>query len=135
MRVFNLMVAAAAATALSSCGGSTSNSDDSKASGEDLSAMLAPEQQQARLKVCMAALAEFQKAGVWKHGGAEPGVDLVAWAGLSSGKKDRVFQTAACLAAAGQIGEREVTIKGEGAGAPIETRRVPNDRSFPQVSQ
>lgn len=73
---------------------------------------------------------DYQQLGVWKHGGVRPGVDRPAWDKLSEAEKSEVFDIAACIMAAGQLGERVVTVTEEGNGPEIETRRVSNDRDF-----
>lgn len=75
-------------------------------------------------------MVHYQQLGVWKHGGVRPGVDRAGWDKLTDAEKSEVFDIAACITAAGQIGERMVTVSEEGNGSEIETRRVSNDRSF-----
>lgn len=118
MRLIPLALAFAAAASLASCGGSTDP------------VPLRPEQQQARLHACMQRMAHYQQLGVWKHGGAKPGVARATWDALTDAEKNEVFDLAGCISAGGQVGERIVTVAEEGGGAEIETRRVANDRDF-----
>lgn len=75
-------------------------------------------------------MGHYRNLGVWKHGGAKPGVARAAWDVLKPAEKDEVFAIAACIGAGGQTGERIVTVAEEGSGPEIETRRVANDRDF-----
>lgn len=133
MRMIPLLLAAAAAITLPSCGGSTPDSsapDATEARAPKLSGYLDADRQQARNVACTARMEHYQQLGVWKHGGARPGVDRSAWDKLADAEKSEVFDIAACVIAAGQTGERMVTVSEEGNGPEIETRRVANDRDF-----
>jgi|GEM_PF-2804749 len=78
----------------------------------------------------MKRLEHYEQLGVWKHGGAKPGVARAAWDALADAEKSEVFDVAGCITAGGQIGERIVTVTEEGGAPEIETRRVANDRDF-----
>lgn len=125
---FTLAIAAAAT--LASCGGSTSDPTATNATAPRLNGQLDADRQQARNAACMARMEHYQQLGVWKHGGARPGVDRSAWEQLTDAEKSEVFDVAACIVSAGQSGERMVTVSEEGSGPEIETRRVSNDRDF-----
>ncbi len=118
MKLFPLLLVAPLSLSLVSCGSSAPP------------APLGPEQQQARLQACMKRMAHYQQLGVWKHGGAKPGVDRAAWDKLADVERDEVFEVAGCIMAGGQVGERIVTVSGQGNGPEIATRRVANDRDF-----
>lgn len=123
-------VLAAAAVSLASCGGGTSDPTATNATAPKLQGELDVERQQARNAACMKRMEHYQTLGVWKHGGARPGVDRSAWVKLAAAEKSEVFDIAACIIAAGQTGERMVTVSEEGNGPEIETRRIANDRDF-----
>lgn len=130
MRTVPLLLAAAAAISLPSCGGSTPDTTPTNASAPRLSGSLDADRQQARNTACVARMEHYQQLGVWKHGGARPGVDRAAWEQLTDAERSEVFDIAACIIEAGQTGERMVTVSEEGNGPEIETRRVANDRDF-----
>lgn len=80
--------------------------------------------QEVRAKHCSDRLAHYRDLGVWMHGGVTPGVKRAAWDELTEAEQDEVFLIAACLATAGQSGERIVTVEEEGRVREIDTRRV-----------
>jgi hypothetical protein len=121
---------AIAALMVSACSGSASDPTSTNATAPKLSGALDTDRQQARSAACMARMEHYQQLGVWKHGGARPGVDRSAWDKLTDAEKSEIFDVAACIIAAGQTGERMVTVSAEGNGPEIETRRVMNDRDF-----
>lgn len=86
--------------------------------------------QSARNSACQERMKRFQTLGVWVHGGARPGVDRSAWELLTSDEKTEMFEVAACVASAGQVAEKIITVSEQGNGPEIETRRVANDRDF-----
>lgn len=122
--------AAVAAASLASCGASAADPDATNATAPKLRAQLDADAQSARFHACMERLGHYRRMGVWKHGGAMPGVDRVAWDKLPDAEKSEVFDIAGCISAGGQIGEQWVTVEEEGKGPKIETRRVGNDRDF-----
>ncbi|MFN3552945.1 MAG: hypothetical protein ACK4UL_07525 [Novosphingobium meiothermophilum] len=133
MKTIPVLFAFAAAAAVASCGGAAPGGSDGasvETEGRRLSGPLEAEAQAARSAACMERMAHYRDLGVWKHGGAKPGVARAAWDMLKPAEKDEVFAIAACIAAGGQTGERIVTVAEEGNGPEIETRRVANDRDF-----
>jgi len=78
----------------------------------------------------MKRMEHYQQIGVWKHGGAKPGVARAAWDKLTENEQTEVFDVAGCIMASGQLGERIVTVAEEGNGPEMDTRRVANDRVF-----
>lgn len=121
---------AIAALSVSACSGSESDPTSTNATAPKLSGALDFDHQQARSAACMARMEHYRKLGVWKHGGARPGVDHSAWDKLTDAEKSEVFDVAGCITAGGQLGERMVTVSEEGNGPEIETQRVSNDRDF-----
>lgn len=130
LKMIPFTVAIAAAASLASCGGSTSDPSATNATAPRLQGELDMDWQGARYQACMKRMEHYQKLGVWKHGGARPGVARAAWDQLTDAEKSEVFDVAGCITAGGQLGERMVTVSEEGNGPEIETRRVSNDRDF-----
>lgn len=130
LKTISFTIAIAAAVNLASCGGSTSDPTATNATAPRLQGQLDAERQQARSAACMKRMEHYQQLGVWKHGGARPGVDRSAWDKLTAAEQSEVFNVAGCITAGGQQGERMVTVSEEGNGPEIETRRVANDRNF-----
>lgn len=122
----------AASLALTCCGSSSdSQSSDKTASATPhMGIPIDPQWQQTQLQACMKRMDHYQQAGVWKHGGAAPGVDRAAWNNLSDAEKTEVFQIAACIGAAGIMQQMTVTVSEEGKGPEIETRTLVSSRDF-----
>lgn len=118
MRLIAPTLMFAAAAFVASCGGSKKSDP------------LGPEQQLARLQGCMNRMEHYQQLGLWKHGGARPGIDRAAWDLLGEVERTEVFDIAGCIKAGGQIGEQIVTVAEEGNGRDIATRGVANVRDF-----
>lgn len=133
MRLIPLMLVAAAES-LASCGGSPDQTPNEPAAAV-AATPLSADQQQARHEGCMKRMEHYQQIGVWKHGGAKPGVSRGAWEKLTADEQSEVFDIAACILASGQVGERMVTVAEEGNGPQIETRWVSNGRNFGTETQ
>lgn len=130
LKTIPFTLAIAAAASLASCGGRTSDPTATNATAPRLKGQLDADRQQARNAACMKRMEHYQQLGVWKHGGARPGVARAAWDKLTAAEQSEVFDVAGCIAAGGQLGERMVTVAEEGNGPEMETRRVANDRNF-----
>lgn len=135
LKTIPFTLAIAAAATLASCGGSASDPTATNTTAPRLKGQLDVDRQQARNAACMKRMEHYQQLGVWKHGGARPGVDRSAWDKLTDAEKSEVFDLAACIVSVGQLGERMVTVSEEGNGPEIETRRVTNDRDFASEAQ
>jgi hypothetical protein len=127
--MITLVLPLAAAASLASCGSSPDPKPDGP-SAPVAATSLSAEQQQVNLEGCMKRMEHYQQIGVWKHGGAKPGVARAAWDKLTENEQTEVFDVAGCIMASGQLGERIVTVAEEGNGPEMDTRRVANDRVF-----
>ncbi len=80
---------------------------------------LSPDEQEARYGACTAIYEHWQEAGLWKHGGARPGVDRELWDKLSGFNKQKILDTAACLSTGGQVAPASVEVLEAGTAMVI----------------
>ena len=126
------VVAILAGAALCACDSSkpVDSQDTASVPGPHLGIAIDPLWQGERLKACVTRMEHFQTTGVWKHGGAAPGVARDEWNRLSDADRTEIFQVAACIGAVGKMEERSVTVSEDGGGPVIETRTLISDSDF-----
>lgn len=86
--------------------------------------------QRARFAACQDRAIFYRSFNVWSHGDVKPAVVRAAWNSIGDYGRSEIFDIAACIASAGQVEQRIVTVVENGIGPEIETRRVNNDRDF-----
>ena len=83
------------------------------------------------MTACGERLMHYRDMGVIVAGGAVPLVDRRAWDMLKPKERAEIFDIGACMASAGRVEEKFVTVKSADLGNPeIETLRIANDRDF-----